>query len=195
MPKRVKVIASGETERRAIPWLIEHLRDEDVLVDEVRIPPRNRPLDIEMAEKLIKSVWYENLDSPPEKVVLLVDVDRKAPDEALRPFRQALPIRLGDEIETRVQYAYAQWHLEAWYFADIMNLRGYLGESPGLIDTSRPDDIENPKRRLKTLLGRADQTYTARISEEIARHLNPPTIAQRSPSFRRFLGAVMNGDL
>ena len=33
----------------------------------------------------------------------------------------------------------------------------------------------------------------ARISEEIAGRLDAPTIAQRSPGFKGFLGAVMNG--
>ena len=189
------VIASGETERRAIPCLVEHLRDQGISVDEIRVPPHNRPLDVEMAEKLIKAVWYENLNSPPDKLVLLVDVDRAVPEDVLDLIRRQLPQRLGPEIGTRLQYAYAQWHLEAWYFADIRNLRSYLGESPGLLDTSLPDEIENPKRRLQALLRRANRVYTARVSEEIARHMHAPTIAQRSPSFRGFLEAVMNGDL
>ena len=89
--------------------------------------------------------------------------------------------------------AYAQQHLEAWYFADATNLRAYLGHAPGHVDTSTPDEIENPKNHLRNVLN--DQFYTARISEEIADRLDPPTIAQRSPSFRGFLEAVKNGVL
>ena len=88
-------------------------------------------------------------------------------------------------------YAYAQAHLEAWYFADVDNLREYLGRGPGDVDASKPDEIDNPKLQLRHLLG--DQVYTARVSAEIARRLDATTIVQRSPSFKTFVDAVMNG--
>ncbi|MDD9988260.1 MAG: hypothetical protein OXQ31_18430 [Spirochaetaceae bacterium] len=94
-------------------------------------------------------------------------------------------------IEADVLYAYAQEHLEAWYFADAENLGSYLGRDAGQVDTSRPDEIRNPKLHLRHLLG--ERVYTARVSEEIARALSPGTIAGRSPSFRKFVDAVMNG--
>ena len=36
MSKRVIMIASGETERRALPHLVRHLRDQDVVAEDVR---------------------------------------------------------------------------------------------------------------------------------------------------------------
>ena len=159
-------------------------------MDEVRIPPRNRALNVRMAESLIKSVWAEQAESPPDKFVLLVDVDGRTPEDVLASFREHLPGRLV-EIEAPVRYAFAQWHLEAWYFADADNLGAYLGRGPGRVDTAKPDEIQNPKLHLKHLLG--FQVYTARISEEIARELDASTIAQRSPSFKGFLDSVMNG--
>ncbi len=188
--KRVIVIASGETERRALPHLLSHLRERGVSVDDVRIPPRNMALTAPMAENLLKAVWYENAGAPPDKFVLLVDVDGKDPDEVLRAFT-GLHARLGREIEAAVICAYAQWHLEAWYFADAGNLRKYLGGALGHVDTSKPDAIRNPKHRLKQLLG--NRFYTARVSQEIAKALDAKTVAQRSPSFKGFLDAVMNG--
>ena len=152
---------------------------------EVRIPPGNRMLSFQMAEKLIKSAWYENADAPPDKLVILVDADGADPDEVLAPFKENLPGRLGGEIRATVLYAYAQWHLEAWYFADAANLRSYLGQAPGNVNTSRPDEIQNPKLHLKNVLG--GRAYTARVSEEIARTLDARTIAQRSPSFAGFM--------
>ena len=156
-----------------------------------------------MAEKLIKAVWYENAGELPDKFVLLLDIDRGVPDDALAPFKEQLPGRLG-HVRAAIQYAFAQWHLEAWYFADATNLRGYLGRALGDIDTSRPDGIQNPKGdeprpdgiqnpkgHLKNLL--ADRVYTARVSEEIASQLDVEIIKQRSPSFKGFLEAAMNG--
>ena len=141
MAKRVIVIASGETERRALPQLASHLRDMGISAIEVRIPQRNRALNVQMAEKLIKAAWYDNSDGPPDKFVLLIDLDGAAPDEALALFEEQLPRRLGDEIGATVLYAYAQWHLEAWYFGDAANLRCYLGRGLGSVDASKPDEI------------------------------------------------------
>ena len=191
MHKRVVIIASGETERRALPYLIAHLRDDDIDMS-VRIPARNGSLRVETVHKIMQSAMYDSPEGPPDKYVVLIDVDGKEPGEALGDIRRRLTARLGDQFEPDVQYAYAQWHLEAWYFADAASLRGYLdGRSLGNVDTSQPDDIENPKLHLKHLLG--ERFYTARVSEDIAGVLDASIIAQRSPSFCGFLEAVKNG--
>lgn len=190
MAKRVIIIASGETERRALPHLARHLQDCAVTVDEVRIPPRNRRLDVQMAERLIKAAWYENLHMPPDKFVVVVDLDGADPEASLEPIRSGLS-GLRDRIGADILCAYAQQHLEAWYFADAQNLREYLGRELGQVDASNPDEIQNPKLHLKHLFG--GRFYTARVSEEIARTLNASTIAGRSPSFKKFVDAITNG--
>ncbi len=184
--RNVVVLASGRTELLSLPHLVSHLQGTTV---KVRIPPNNRSL-IKVAESLIKSVWYEDIDNQPEKIILLVDVDGKSPAQVVDPLQHRLSTRLPDEIKMRVRYEYAQWHLEAWYFADATNLREYLGRNLGHVDTSKPDEIENPKLHLKNLL---PQVYTARVSAEIARKASPPTIMGRSPSFKGFVDAVTNG--
>jgi len=191
MGKQVVVIASGETERRSLPHLVTHLQHEGTAVLEVRIPPGGKALNVEMAEKLLKASWYERVSSPPDKFVVLLDTDGKTPDEVLRPFREQLPGRIGAKIRVQLQYACAQWHLEAWYFADVSGLRGYLRRDLGSVDASKPDEIQHPKLHLKHLLG--ERAYTAVISEEIARSLDPQVIGERSPSFQGFLQAVRNG--
>ncbi len=191
MSKNVIVIASGETERRSLPRLLAHLKTEDVIVNDVRIPPRkNNALNVEMAEKLIRSAWFGN-SSPPTKFVVLLDADGKVVDDVLRPFRDELPKRIGGKIPAALQFAVAQWHLESWYFADAKALKGYLGRALGNVDTSKPDEIQNPKLHLKQLLG--DRMYTAVVSEEIASGLDAQVIAGCSPSFQSFLDAVKNG--
>ena len=190
MTKNVIVLASGETERRALPHLVLHLQNRGVFVMEVRIPPRNGALGVQIVEKIIRDVWYGPRSTPLDKFVILLDVDRKLPDRVLEPFR-ILSERLGGELGVAIRCAYAQWHLESWYFADAANLRGYFGRALGSIDTTKPDEIQNPKLHLKHLLD--DRIYTARVSEEIARQLDASIIAGRSPSFKGFLDAVMNG--
>lgn len=192
MAKHVIVIASGETERRAVPHLVAHLKSVHIIVDEVRIPPGNRALDVSIVQQIVTATWFQRAANPPDKFVLLVDADGNAPEDVLRPFRQQLASHLNPKITASLQFAHAQWHLEAWYFADAAGLRNYLQHAPGSVDTSKPDEISNPKLHLKNLLG--DRTYTAVIAEQIARGLAPAVIAQRSPSFRGFLDAVRNGN-
>jgi hypothetical protein len=191
MGKDVVVIASGETERRALPHLVAHLRAEEITLIEVRIPPGGRALNLDMAEKLVKASWFERVNAPPDKFVVLVDTDGKIPHEVLRPFQEQLQTRIPPKIIAQFQYAHAQQHLEAWYFADIRAMRGYLDRDEGNVDASRPDEIQNPKLHLKHLLGQ--RAYTAVVSEEIARRVDPQVVYQRSPSFHGFVEAVRNG--
>lgn len=192
MAKRVIVVASGETERRSLPHLLRHLQKFGVTVVEVRIPPSHKTLDAQMADRLIKAAWYEHVSKPPDKFVLVIDLDGAEPEASLEPFRKRLLDRT-DQIRADILCTYAQEHLEAWYFADTENLRKYLGRAPGKIDTSRPDEIQNPKLHLSHLL--EDPMYTARISEEIAQNLDADRIAERSPSFKKFVAAIMNGSM
>ncbi len=169
-----------------------HLRTEEIGVVEVRIPPGNKALNVEMADKLVKASWFERIAAPPDKFVVLVDTDGRKAHETLEPFRQQLPDRLGPKITAQIQFACARWHLDAWYFADSVAMREYLGSDLGSVDASQPDAIRNPKLHLENLLG--ERAYTAVISEEIARRLDARTIGQRSPSFHGFLRAVRNGE-
>jgi hypothetical protein len=190
MAKRVVVIASGETERRALPHLVKHLEAQGVVLSEVRIPPRHSALDPDAAANLIKAAWYSSASQPPGKFVVLLDTDRADPGRIVGRFRQKLPSQLRG-IDAPVLYAYAQHHLEAWYFADSQRLSGHLGRNLGSVDLLRPDEIDNPKLHLKHLLG--TRAYTARVSERIAAALAPDAITERSPSFARFEAAILNG--
>ena len=191
MAKRVLVIASGPTEQSALPKLLEHLKSENIEVD-IRIPPGHRQLRPSVVCPIIISSQYDSDEGPPDKCVILVDTDGKSPDEAIAPVRQGLQRTQLSRFSQNIKFAYAQWHLEAWYFADAANLRGYLSRDVGNINPNDPDQIQNPKHHLRQLLG--DSTYTAQVSEEIAARLNPGTIAQHSSSFRIFLETIRNGD-
>ena len=191
MSKRVVVIASGETERKALPFLVRQLAAQGIDVEDVRIPPRHRAISVAIAEKLIRSVWFERADDArPGKFVVLLDTDGASPNDVIAPIQDQLPNRLRD-IGASIQFAFAEQHLEAWYFADTIGLRRYLGRDLGIMDSSQPDAMENPKLHLKHLLG--SRPYTSLVSQAIAAELDAATIVQRSPSFRGFVAAIENG--
>ena len=191
MVKRVLVIASGRTEQLALPHLLAHLHAEGITV-EVRTPDRNRKLLPSTVAAIIYDSLYDFTESTPDKFVVLVDTDGQTAMAALRPLQEGLQRANVEQHVPSLLYAYAQWHLEAWFFADARNLRNYLGRDVGNVDPNQPDRIENPKHHLTQLLGA--KTYTAAVSEAIAKTLDPDTISQRSPSFAGFLAAVRNGD-
>ena len=164
---------------------------EGVTVEDVRIPPRHRAISVDVAEKIIRSVWFERVEGErPSKFVVLLDTDRSLPQDVLAPILDGLPQRLSD-IDASLQFAYAQQHLEAWYLADANGLRRYLGRDLGDVDSSQPDAIVNPKLHLKHLLG---TPYTSLVSRNIAKELDAAAIARNSASFREFVAAVRNGD-
>lgn len=136
-------------------------------------------------------MWFERAETErPDKFVVLLDTDASPPGQVVAPIRSGLPSRLRG-IRANIQFAYAQRHLEAWYFADAQSLRRYLGRDVGSIDPSDPDALLNPKLHLRNLLG--SRLYTSLVSQEIAAGLNAATVAQHSPSFRGFVAALKNG--
>jgi hypothetical protein len=104
--KRVTIIASGETERRALVHLVSHLQDQGITVTDVRIPPRNRRLNVGMTQGLIRAAWYSGFESLPDKFIVLVDTDGKSAAETLAPF-QNMSNSLPD-VGADVLVAYAQ---------------------------------------------------------------------------------------
>ena len=142
MGKDVVVIASGETERRSLPHLVAHLQAEGIALIEVRIPRGGKALNVEMAEKLLKASWFERIAAPPDKFVVLVDTNGRTPDEILRPFREQLPGRIGTKIGAQVQFAFAQWHLEAWYFADIRGCEDISSGIQGVLMRQSPTRLK-----------------------------------------------------
>jgi hypothetical protein len=185
------VIASGETERRALPHLLSHLAEEGIeIIYPIRTPPNGR-ITGEIAYKIIVSAWRElEWVTPPDKFVVLVDADGKAPETVVEALEQQLKKTNVAAVPAAVLVTSAKWHLEAWFFADPASLRAYIGGSLGSIDASKPDDIINPKLCLKNLI---DETYTSRIAEEIAQKLVVLEVRSHSPSFAQFERAVRNG--
>ena len=190
MAKRVLIIASGPTELNAIPKLLSILDSEDILLD-VRIPPGHQQLRPSVVCPIIYAAQFDSEGGPPDKCVVLLDTDGKNPEDVIDSMRLGLQRTRVLQTARSVKYAYAQWHLEAWYFADAANLRSYLERDIGNVDPNLPDQIQNPKLHLQQLLGSV--MYTAQVSGEIAGRLDVRTITQRSPSFRFFIEAVTNG--
>jgi len=192
LAKRVVVVVGGETDRRSVPYLSRAFVQEATLFD-VRKPPGNAALTPLQTEKLVKAAWYElsGRGSPPEKFVVLVDTNGKDPSQVTKPFED-LVASLAD-IPVPKLIATATRHLEAWFFGHGEALREFLGRDLGSVDSSRPDEMDNPKLHLMNLLQSISRVYTAPVAEQIAACLDQATIEGRSQSFARFVAKLKNG--
>ena len=194
--KAVVVIASGATEQKVLPVLLRKLQQPSFFLCEVLVPRGNRQLVPATIIGLIQRAYYGSLyhrEEPNKKIIVLLDTDTKHPQQIIPPVQtQVLKDRRIKKIVqfVTILFAYAQQHLEAWFFADDENLRNYLGRPLGRIPISNPDQINNPKLHLIHLLQRP---YTSFVAEKIAQRLDPATIARRSPSFAGFCSQLQNG--
>src|SRR5712692_9140864 len=114
--KRVVVIASGDTERRALPHLSRDLCEHGIEVSDIRsLPQLGGRVRDERLRGTIKSAWYElsPRGQPPNKFVVLVDADGKHPDDVVAPLRAACA-HLRD-IPVACIVTAAKWRLEAWF--------------------------------------------------------------------------------
>ncbi|MBK9266416.1 MAG: DUF4276 family protein [Polyangiaceae bacterium] len=190
MGKRVVVIASGETERMALPHLLRHLESDNVgILGPILTPPRQHALTPDSACKLVQAAWYWN-DPQPDKFVILVDADGKDPQMVVATFAQRLEGTKCQDIPVPIKVVAAKWHLEAWFWADPHALRSYVGRDLGNVDINDPDAIPSPKQCLKDLL---DVPYTARVAGEIAQGISTTEVGKRSRSFAHFEQAIRNG--
>jgi hypothetical protein len=189
MGRDVVVVASGETERQALPLLLRGLSAAGVSV-EIRTVVHGC-VTADAAGKVVVATWWERhgRGTPPDKFVVLADTDGREPEELLEALRDGIRNRVGN-VGATVLCAVATWHLEAWFFADALGLRAHLGRDLGAVEGAPPDEIQSPKNCLRSLL---PGPYTARAAGEIAAALEPDRVAERSPSFAAFLGAVRNG--
>lgn len=188
MGRHVVLVASGETERHALPRL---LGGASASLD-VRTT-RHGKITADDTAKIITAAYWEGFGrgKPPDKAIVLVDADGRSPESILPPLEEEIARRLK-RIPISLLLAHAQWHLEAWFFGDAQRLQEYLKRDVGNIDPSLPDEIRMPKAHLKNLLG-DDVVYTARVAGEIADVLDPEEISKRSPSFAGLIGKVRNG--
>lgn len=181
---RVVVIASGETERKALPKLCRDFNEPEYTLVNVLVPPRTGCLSPEMALRLAKSVRSEA-----DKIVVLVDADGKSPEAVLGGFRAKF--QNWPPWPRPVLLVHAQWHLEAWFFADATGLRNFLKDQELGHLPANPDEIPRPKLRLQQLL--SPMLYTSLTAQAIAATIQPQNAEDRSPSFAQFRAAMRNG--
>ncbi len=188
MGKQVLVVASGRTELAAVRHLLRSTRELIESLD-IRTVLHGR-VTIDQATKIVRGAWFERLYvTPLDKAVVLTDCDGASWNESVERLAE-IRLRLQD-LPLPILIAAANWHLEAWFFADADGLRSALGRSLGGVNTSSPDDIQNPKLHLRNILAKP---YTSRVAGEIARKIRPEIARTRSPSFQHFETSVLNGE-
>lgn len=194
----VLVVASGSTERAALPHLLREVESgTNHRLVEVVIPPGHRALNGKIVSQLATAGYWKHHAGGSEvgKIVVLHDADRRDPGavrEELESELESLLTKLTNR-GVHVLVAVAKPHIEGWFYADGESLRDFLGRDLGAAGGCAPDDMENPKLHLTHLLKQRGRHYTARTAGEIASRTDPGRCRTRSPSFAAFELAVRNG--
>ena len=185
------ILASGLKEWYALPVLCRHFC-EDAGV-RVVFPDHSAAL-IHQVAPLLQLHWRPDVDPP---CVILVDTHRLSPSQAMEPVQQKVDamVQRGDlspAARNSIRWAYAQPHLEAWFFADPSGLARYIGCDEA--DLGVPGTIRDPQGVLRGLMtqhmpGRR-RNYGASRAKDIADGLDARVVLANSPSFKTLIDAI-----
>lgn len=126
----------------------------------------------------------------------LVVRDSRGPDAhgALRRMQDKIKMR-AYSFPRGVQLCVVFREMETWLLADA-NALNAIASSRGGRNVSdvkgSPEDIQDPKTRLRSLLSEARIEYTPQVCAEIAASLSIDALAARCPSFRTFKQKVLD---
>ncbi len=130
---------------------------------------------------------HVNQGSPVDKAIVIRDADQQNPSELIA--------RMEDRITGR-NYPFPRKilviveELEAWLLADERAVSDITKKRQAVI--RRPEEIVDPKARLKTILSDARIVYTHEVARTIAAAADVDVIESRCPWFRRFRQSLID---
>jgi hypothetical protein len=138
---------------------------------------------------------HVHLGNPVDKALVVCDADQKPPAE--------LRASLSQETRNRASWPADKLHIcivrqeiETWLLSDENAVNSVASERGGHARIARvqedPENIGDPKARLRTLPSAAGLVATPAVYQQIASRLDLETLRQRCPSFQEFEQAVRN---
>lgn len=136
---------------------------------------------------LLESFRYAKEGAHVDKTLVVRDAGIKAAQE--------LKTTMGTTISNRsysfpVKFLVVVRELEAWLLADESAISAVTGKRAARVQN--PEDISDPKERLKKILSEARISYTAEVARKIAASAKVETVEARCPSFKEFREAVLD---
>ncbi|MGP1346293.1 MAG: DUF4276 family protein [Phycisphaerales bacterium] len=171
----VASIVEGHGEVRALPILLRSIEPRFIVPPPIRIH-RNQISTEDYLSKYIQIAWTNIADNGGNGAILvLADADQDCPAQ-LGP--QILQIVNQVRADAQCAVTIAKHMFEAWLIA---------GDSPAIPTVQSPEDITNPKAKLREHLGRYKETAD---QPRLTAAMNLDCARQRSNSFDRLCRIV-----
>lgn len=110
-----------------------------------------------------------------------------SPTEEVSRFSGGVPVR---NYPFPVRLLIIVRELEAWLLADESAVSAVTGKKATA--ERYPEELVDPKERLKRILSEARIFYTAEVARKIAGSARVETLESRCPSFKKFREAVLD---
>lgn len=120
-----------------------------------------------------------------DKAMVVRDADRKNPAELIGRMQSKISNR---NYRFPVKLLVIVEELEAWFLADEAAISAVTGRKPRV--TRNPENLSNPKERLRKLLSDANIGYTHEIARKLAAGARVEVLTARCPSFKKFYEAI-----
>ncbi|ASR56126.1 DUF4276 family protein [Cellulomonas sp. PSBB021] len=181
-------VVEGHGEVQGLPVLLRRIAAErhdcNALVSKPHRVPRgkmtHRPTELQAAVRLQAARL-------PDGGVLLVlaDSDDDEPAQLADDLKQTVD---GAAVGARVAVAVAVKEYEAWFLAGVQSLRSHRSVLDDAAYAGDPELPRSPKDKLAALM--VEPYGSVRHQPAFNALLDIDAAAERSPSFRRFLGAI-----
>lgn len=135
--------------------------------------------------KSLKEFQYSGLNF--KKALVICDADNKDPARLIKTMESKISRKT---YPFPIKLLVAVQELEAWLLADENALSAVTGKKPRIIP--RPEQLNDPKEKLKKALSDAGIAYTREVARRIATGAKVETIESRCPSFKKFREAVLD---
>ena len=179
------LVVEGNYDEAALKELIHKCAPHEVKV--IGRPCGDRARLMQKFPGFLEGFRYIKEGSGIDKAIVIRDADSKDPVK--------LKNRMHDRISGRaypfpVRLLVVVQELEAWLLADESAVSAVTGKKTQIVQT--PENLSDPKERLKEVLSEAGISYTSEIARKIAASVKVETIETRCPSFKEFREAVLD---
>ena len=125
-----------------------------------------------------------------EKALVIRDADNKNPEHLIARMNSKISNRSYSSYSFHVKLLVVVQKLEAWLLADENALSAVTGRRVARVQN--PENLSDPKERLRRVLSEARIYYTDEIARKIAASAKVAIIESRCPSFKKFREAVLD---
>ena len=180
------LIVEGASDKTSIPVLARKLGYSRKI--RARVLSRGDMLIPRKVARIVSDMTRR--DSDIQVVVVCIDAEREEPDRMLSG---VLPLerRLNGIARVQVRYAIVDHALEGWLACDEDALREVLGPRAKIAIRGNPERHANPADTMTQVFRANGRRFDKRRDNpRIAERVSPASLAERSPTFRRFADLI-----